>query len=441
MFKLRSTPEGEPPIRGDILRTLKRGIPGSAMPSYGSLSEGDRRALAEYVMALAKFEETPEETLKIPPVPPATKASVKRGKFLYGEFGCNECHGPKGDGKGTSAAGMKDNKGRPILPNDFTRGVFKGGGDPKSVMTRFMTGMDGTPMPSFSESAKPDQLVALTQYVLSLSKGREVKQPGTGILSALRVSKLPRKPADRRWNQVKPAIIPMMHLHNDGRLPLSIAVRAVHDGKRLSVLVEWTDASRDTKAQTITMFADAAAVQYSLRAKNPPLFTMGMRGDPVNIWFWNAAAARGPSIVEAKYPGMAVDDYPFAGKVYPRRKMGPPKAIVSARMTKPPFITAWAVKNPISAPGRSRGVMDLNAEGFGTLQPQGPKGQNVTGSGRWANGKWRVVFTRSLKSADEGDVGLLPGSLRPIGFALWDGSRRDRNGQKSVTTWYSLRVQ
>ncbi len=28
-----------------------------------------------------------------------------------------------------------------------------------------------------------------------------------------------------------------------------------------------------------------------------------------------------------------------------------------------------------------------------------------------------------------------------IGFALWDGSRRDRNGQKAVTTWYKLRIQ
>ncbi len=29
----------------------------------------------------------------------------------------------------------------------------------------------------------------------------------------------------------------------------------------------------------------------------------------------------------------------------------------------------------------------------------------------------------------------------PICFALWDGSRRDRNGQKAVTTWYKLRIQ
>ena len=33
MFKLRTTPTGEPPATADILHTIENGIPGSAMPS------------------------------------------------------------------------------------------------------------------------------------------------------------------------------------------------------------------------------------------------------------------------------------------------------------------------------------------------------------------------------------------------------------------------
>lgn len=441
MFKIRTTPEGEPPTRADLLRTLQRGLPGSAMPSYGSLPEGDLRALVEYVLSLAGLESTPQQTLAIPQVPPLTKEGITQGETVYNDLGCFECHGPKGDGRGTSATTMKDYKKRPIRPNDFTRGVFKGGSDPQSILTRFMTGMDGTPMPSFAEAANKEQLIALTQYVLSLSQGRDFQQPGTGTLPARRVrGNLPLRPSDPRWEKMNPTTVPMMHLHNDGRLPLEVAVRAAHDGNRLSIFLEWADATRDTEALSTMMFADGAAVQFPLREKNPPIFAMGNRGGRVNIWHWNAAAAAGPPEVLARYPGMAVDDYPLSGRVYPRREMGHPE-LPSARTTRPPFITAWAAGNPNSAPGRMRGIMDLNAEGFGTLQPQGVKGQNVTGSGRWRNGKWRVVFTRTLKSPEENDAQLLPGASQPIAFAVWDGSRRDRNGQKSVTTWYRLSIE
>jgi len=68
-----------------------------------------------------------------------------------------------------------------------------------------------------------------------------------------------------------------------------------------------------------------------------------------------------------------VDDYPFAGRVYPRRKMGHAK-IVTSRDTKRPFISAWAAKNPNSSPFLALPAMDLNAVGFGTLRPQAPGG-------------------------------------------------------------------
>ena len=442
MFKIRSTPQGEAPQRTDIARTLTLGLPGSSMPSFASLGEGDVRALAEYVLSLAGFENEPAEFVKVPKAPPATPEWLAKGKAAYAKYECNKCHGDKGDGKGPSAGELKDYLKRPIFPNDYTKGVFKGGGDVQSIITRIMAGVEGTPMPSHAEALeKEEDVIALAHHVRQLSGGRDFRQTGTGVIPARKAEgQAPTRADDPRWDKAQGARVPMMHLFNDGRAPIVMSVRALHDGKRIAVLLEWADTTADRRVRSVNTFADAAAVQFSLGQKQPPLFTMGASQDLVNIWFWSAAAAARGSDVEASYPGMAVDDYPLAGRPYPRKEMGHPP-VVASRSTQAPFVSAWAAGNPVSAPGLSRPFMDLNAGGFGTLQPQGPKDQNVQGQARWAKGKWRVLFTRTMDAPGKQDARLLPGSVHPIGFAVWDGARRDRNGQKSVTTWYKLRIE
>jgi mono/diheme cytochrome c family protein len=53
IFKYKSTPSTTPPTSEDLERVLLNGIPGAAMPSYTWLSDGDRRALADYVRYLS----------------------------------------------------------------------------------------------------------------------------------------------------------------------------------------------------------------------------------------------------------------------------------------------------------------------------------------------------------------------------------------------------
>ncbi|MBI1724500.1 MAG: c-type cytochrome, partial [Candidatus Tectomicrobia bacterium] len=172
MFKIRTTPSGETPQRSDIVRVLLLGLPGSTMPSFVSLPESDLRAVAEYVLSLAGFENEPAEFVKIPKAPPATPEWIAKGKAAYARYECNKCHGDKGDGKGPSAAELKDYLKRPIRPNDYTRGVFKGGGDPQSIITRILTGIEGTPMPSHAEVLeKQEDVIALAHYVRQFSKG------------------------------------------------------------------------------------------------------------------------------------------------------------------------------------------------------------------------------------------------------------------------------
>jgi len=89
--------------------------------------------------------------------------------------------------------------------------------------------------------------------------------------------------------------------------------------------------------------------------------------------------------------------------------------------------------------GNARGsVENLAAAGFGTLTSQ--LSQDVKGKGIWSKGKWRVVFSRVMTGGGE-VVGLAPGKVMPVAFAVWNGAINQRDGEKSVSTWAFLKIE
>lgn len=171
-FKLRSTPSGKPPATADILRTIERGIPGTAMPSFSFLPEADRRKIAAYVLKLADVLDEPEPVavkVDAASAAPATPASIARGKELFKDAGCANCHGQTGKGDGPTADQMKDSEGRPVKPRDFTDGRFRGGGDRSDLYLRLTTGMDGTPMPAYEDVLEPADRWAVVDFVQTLA--------------------------------------------------------------------------------------------------------------------------------------------------------------------------------------------------------------------------------------------------------------------------------
>jgi cytochrome c oxidase cbb3-type subunit 2 len=173
MFKLRTTENGVPPASADISRTIEQGIPGTAMPSFRFLSDDERHKIAAYVLDKADLLDDPEPAQIEDPgaPPPTTPVTLARGKALYEQAQCWQCHGANGKGNGQAAASLKDDDGRPIKVRDFTTGVFRGGGERRDLYYRFVTGMDGSPMPNFKESipSVPDRW-ALVDYVMSLKE-------------------------------------------------------------------------------------------------------------------------------------------------------------------------------------------------------------------------------------------------------------------------------
>jgi mono/diheme cytochrome c family protein len=102
IYRYTSTWEGVP-TDDDLYRTLSRGMPGSAMPSWAHLSEEDRRALVAHVKSLAEkplvivpakagdpaAAEAGEGVVEVPAEPADDAASRARGAalFAYGRDG------------------------------------------------------------------------------------------------------------------------------------------------------------------------------------------------------------------------------------------------------------------------------------------------------------------------------------------------------------------
>jgi len=170
-FKFRTTPSGSLPTDGDLYRTLTRGVRWTAMPTWHELPEKDRITVIAYIKTFSERwkEETPEPPIVIGEPPRPTAALLERGKQLYTQAKCFQCHGEDGKGDGPSAGELQDDLKFPIRPADFTRGQFKGGGDVRDIYRTMTTGLDGTPMPSFADSMKDDERWAISYYVLSFS--------------------------------------------------------------------------------------------------------------------------------------------------------------------------------------------------------------------------------------------------------------------------------
>jgi mono/diheme cytochrome c family protein len=187
-FKFRSTPSGQLPTTADLFRTVTEGIRGPGgpmtiglrgariMPSFRHMPEEQRLEVLEFVKSLnrAYWDRQQIKTVAIPPPPGVTPERLARGKQLYADAECLACHGAGGRGDGPSATTLKDNRELPIEATDLTKPRrFKNGARPEDIYRTLMTGLAGTPMPSYADSLEPDQAWDLVYYVLSLSREPE----------------------------------------------------------------------------------------------------------------------------------------------------------------------------------------------------------------------------------------------------------------------------
>jgi len=403
VYKIRTTASGQLPMDADLMHAIDEGLYGTAMPAWkGRLSESERRDVLAYIKTFsAFFADTTQrpKALDFGSEPSSSGDALKIGKQFYDSIQCRKCHGDEGRGNGPSAWDLKDDAGFPIFAADLHENWrFRGGPTTLDIYRRLRTGVDGTPMPSFSDLIEKkfltdEQLWHLAQYVHSLSpeKPPEVRD----VIHAKQVAgALPLSPNDSAWSHVDSYYFPLVG--QIVRKPrwfspavTDIWVQAVHDGKSVAMRLSWDDRTQspDTVATDDTipaasplLWPDQVAVQFPTKipeGMERPYFLMGSSSGPVYQWRWTSE---------------------------PRRVFA----------------------------GTARGI-----ERFDTIPA--PASGALAGQAVYDHGQWRVVFTRALATADSAnELQFALGRPIPVGFFAWDGSNTEHDARAAVSTWYFL---
>jgi DMSO reductase family type II enzyme heme b subunit len=424
IYQIRSTASGELPTDADLMRAIDEGLPGTAMPGWKTrLSARERRDVAAYLKTFSAF--FADTTIRPQPLEfgrapggGGSAEALRVGRQFYDSIQCWKCHGQQGRGDGPSSPTLKDDAGLPIFAADLTENWrFNGGGSVEDIYHRFRTGLDGTPMPSFSDLLDQkfltdEQLWRLAQFVRSLSP--DEPPVVRDVIRAPRIAgPLPRAPDDPAWGgggagaAVDTYWFPLVgQVIKKSRwfapAVSGVWVQAVHTGDSLALRVRWDDRSQSPDT---VWFPHVRRVLAALASDDSG-------AAPVEPGLW---------------PDQLVVQFPLAiptGMERPYFLMGTGVA--------PVYQWRWSSASPGgAAAGLARGL-----ERFDPV----PGGGTVVGAeALYEHGQWRVVFTRALATPDTtNQLPFRPGRAIPVAFFAWDGSNGERGTRMAVSSWFFL---
>jgi len=211
-FKFTSTGDSAKPRREDLIRTIKEGLKGTAMPSFAMLPEEDRERLATYVTFLAIRGQAELQTLmalgngeadgdsagfvhervlailsewrrakELPARVPSRfekrdgaehEDSVRRGFDLFtakSGAGCAACH----EDLGRKAAYRYDVWGTVVRPADLSQNKYKSGSGDEDLFRRIRGGIAASGMPAHP-TLSDAQVWDLVRFVRSAPFPREL---------------------------------------------------------------------------------------------------------------------------------------------------------------------------------------------------------------------------------------------------------------------------
>ncbi len=387
LYKIRTTASGQAPTDTDLFRIITDGMPGTSMPGWAVLPERDRWNLVAYLKTLApeQFKE-PAKAADIPKEVQTSKESVARGKEMYEAIECNKCHGNAGRGDGPSAPELKDDWGNPIRAANLTEPwTFRGGSSARDIATRLVTGLMGTPMPSFIDSVeKPEDVWHLANYVKSLGP----EQPHFATFLPVRSvrGEIPDDPTAAFWDEQAPVNFPLAGqvIADPRNFTPSIdmvSVRAVYSDSEVAFHLTWDDPTASKADPARKTFADQIALQFPAKLSGEadrPYLLMGDGGAPVYLLRWSADS----------------------------------------------------------------GVDEASASGLGKVTPLKGEERQAKGRAAFENGRYRLVMKRPrLSSSQPGAPQFAVATFIPVAFFAWDGSRGETAGKFSMSSWYYLRME
>ncbi len=201
--------------------------------------------------------------------------------------------------------------------------------------------------------------------------------------------KIPVNPSAKEWSEAKEQTVylyPQVSVRlNDKKAnslipkkkPIEAKVKVLYNSKNIAVYIRWKD--------------DTPSIQ--------PVYDTDAFGDGVSVEFPNKFG-KGISL---PYVGMGDENHPVS--VYLQKN-------VAGRDYQKAFIS----------------------EGFGSLTEINENGFQA--EMKYNNGEWTAVIKRPLKTANSN----LSAGLVPIAFAIWDGNKYERDGNKSLSRWKFIRL-
>ena len=411
LYQVRSTATGEVPTDADIRHVVDEGMPGTSMPAWkNTLSSGEREAVVRYVKSFSGAFATAPTALQFNGNPGGGLAAIDSGRALYRRIECWKCHGDAGRGDGRSAPTLKDDFGNPIRAADLTQNwMFNGGPSVDDIYRRLRTGLDGTPMPSFSDLIDghiitDGDLWRIAAFVRSLSP--EDAPRVRDVVAAARIEgALPSGPDDSTWTRADRYYFPLvgqviLKPRNFAPTVSGVWVQALHNGEQLALRVTWHDPSESPDsswsiwrgrmaramasddsgpADTSSRLPDRLAVQFPARLSEGmerPYFLMGSAEQPVYLWQWES---------------------------------------------------------------EPRAAADGLARGMGQFEPLAGATDTLTSAAVFDHGEWRVQFVRALATADSvNQLKFVPGRAIPMAIFAWDGSNGEAGTRMSVASWVNI---
>ena len=411
-FQIRTTPSGALPTDADIMAVIDNGMPGTAMPGWPKLSQREKTDLVAYIKTFSRFFETEDAPtpLEIGSAPGASEERIASGRAVYDQVECWKCHGAQGRGDGPSAPTQEDDNGHPIRPTNLAQNWrFNGGGSVEAIYTRLRTGLDGTPMPAFSDLLDAniitdEQLWDVALFVRSLSPEKP-PEPSEVIRAHLVSGELPTATDDEAWQDVEAAYIPVV-----GQIIASprwfaptvnaVWVQAMHNGTDVALRLTWDDPSRSP---------DPAWEEW--RAK----ITAAMEpheGEP--------AAAGLPDAFTLQFAPAS-----SGGRDLPYFLNGDTRNAV--------YLWEWTSDG---------GVRESLARGIETREPLPADAAAVQAAASYADGQWQLVLRRSLAAQDTARrTTFRQAEALPIAFFAWDGSNGESGGRGALSSWYFLYLE
>jgi len=493
-YKLRSTPTGYLPTDDDLRRSIRQGLPYTAMPAFRQLSDRQVDDVIVYLKSLAPDFADPAayaEPIEIPNPPAFSEDSLEVGFETYVQIGCARCHGDKGRGDGRSAPTLRDDWGRFIRPADLSMPwTFRGGATREDIFRSISTGLSGTPMAGFADGLTVEQRWQIVDWIVAQA-GRHTEAPYADLVKAVAAAEdlasldgtAAIDQARELFADAPPALFPVVgQVMEPGRefqpAATAVEVRAIYDPDEIAFLVTWHDIVADTSGesgpdlevppfeqQVDPLAAAAGEIEESREPAGSGDF-WGTGGDASgggddtsgaadDFWGTGGAGTEAEPEVESSGGG---DFWGTGGET-----TEPAAQAAAGTAPASPWADAVAIQLPIELRddiadpyfllGDPQYPVDLwfadlaAAAGDQGRLYEGRGGASVAvGEGAapivvsgYRDGEWAVVMKRD-RFPSRG-VQFTEQTYIPVAFSVWDGFYHERGSKRGLTSWHHVYVE